>query len=771
MMKEKNKKKSLGYRIISHFVVLAVVILLVVLEMVIQIEVNKKAAYKSAEMLMNQVFSVLEQNDEEVNKLIGALKEDYIVRASAASYMIDNNDKGAEIEELVKIAGLASVDEIHIFDETGTIVAGTVPKYYGYSVNDGDQISFFKPMLSDYELTLCQDMIPNTVDEKFMMYAAVWNADHTEIVQVGIEPKRLLNELEDKAISKIVNTMPAYDGVEIVVMNAEDEHRIIGSSNNNLVGSKIDEILETKNKSKEIYHGSILPVKNNGKNYFFTMEERGIYCVGVLQDKRIANRGINVSFIIISVYIAVAGALLVIILHYMNRAIEKEQKERDLLQEKVIKNMRQQIAIIQGISKDFSDVLLINVENKTTTMLKVNGENLDYEAVSEEGKERNYKKTWDYYIDKYVIPEEVLEMNRNVKLDNVLKHLEDKDDYLLNYHCLIKGTVVNYQVKFIRVVVDDGDKIIVAAFRNIDNMLEKQRKMDKLEKEVLLDELTGLWNRRSFERILSNNPKVPVEDNFVFISMDVNGLKVVNDTWGHDAGDELLKGASSCMKRCLGPYGKVFRLGGDEFAAIIYSTEKELESIKTDLIKTLADWKGELVSSVSVSIGIVTHRENKERSVVDIIKLADERMYMDKNLYYSQNGINRIDQQKVYDIIRDSYIKILKVNLMKDTYSIIHLQSGEQTLEKGFANSISEWLRNFAMTGQVVEEDRENYLEKTDIEYLRSHFTAPDMKLTLEYGRYVGEEVKQVIMEFVSNRDYTDDKKEIYLFVKELGEL
>ena len=49
--------------------------------------------------------------------------------------------------------------------------------------------------------------------------------------------------------------------------------------------------------------------------------------------------------------------------------------------------------------------------------------------------------------------------------------------------------------------------------------------------------------------------------------MDVNRLKIVNDSQGHAAGDELLQGAASCMKKCFDSCGKVYRTGGDEFIA------------------------------------------------------------------------------------------------------------------------------------------------------------------------------------------------------------
>ena len=74
-----------------------------------------------------------------------------------------------------KIAALISVDEIHLFDTKGYIYSGSVPKYFGYSFDSGEQMAYFKPMLKDKKLTMCQDVTPNTSEAKEMMYAITWN--------------------------------------------------------------------------------------------------------------------------------------------------------------------------------------------------------------------------------------------------------------------------------------------------------------------------------------------------------------------------------------------------------------------------------------------------------------------------------------------------------------------------------------------------------------------------------------------------------------------
>ena len=138
--------------------------------------VNNKNIHKTSRVLLDQVINIIEKNEKNENEMIESLKDDYIIRAKAVSYIIDANEKAEyDVEELQKIADLVSVDEIHLFDKTGKIYSGSIPEYYGYSLDSGEQISYFKPMLSDKKLTLCQDITPNTLEGRKMMYAMTWN--------------------------------------------------------------------------------------------------------------------------------------------------------------------------------------------------------------------------------------------------------------------------------------------------------------------------------------------------------------------------------------------------------------------------------------------------------------------------------------------------------------------------------------------------------------------------------------------------------------------
>jgi len=145
---------------------------------------------------------------------------------------------------------------------------------------------------------------------------------------------------------------------------------------------------------------------------------------------------------------------------------------------------------------------------------------------------------------------------------------------------------------------------------------EEKKQEEKLIRKTQTDELTGLLNRRAYEEDIYIHNDIPEEDEFIYVSLDVNGLKVINDTLGHMAGDELIIGACQCMKKVLGPHGKLYRIGGDEFVAILTKDTKNIKSVLTDFDKEINNWSGELIDSISISYGYVSKQEKEKRGKV-----------------------------------------------------------------------------------------------------------------------------------------------------------
>lgn len=280
------------------------------------------------------------------------------------------------------------------------------------------------------------------------------------------------------------------------------------------------------------------------------------------------------------------------------------------------------------------------------------------------------------------------------------------------------------------------------------------------------DQLTQLYNRRAYESYISK-PESDT-DNMVYVSIDVNELKVVNDNLGHEAGDELLVGAADCIRTCFGPYGNIYRTGGDEFVAILYTSDEELEHIKKDFEDVTTVWEGRLVDRLSVSCGYVSRREFADLSFAELAKIADDRMYEAKATWYKRKGVDRRGQAAAHTALCNLYTKILKINLTSDTYAIVNMDMSEQTAEKGFTDSISGWLHGFGTSGNVYEDDLEDYLQKTDLDYLKKYFSSGKTSISIFYRRKYDDGFKQVAMEMIPADDYEEENQALFLYVKNI---
>ncbi|MDO4478569.1 MAG: diguanylate cyclase [Lachnospiraceae bacterium] len=181
--------------------------------------------------------------------------------------------------------------------------------------------------------------------------------------------------------------------------------------------------------------------------------------------------------------------------------------------------------------------------------------------------------------------------------------------------------------------------IVVLAFFFANHVARRRTRV--LEKRSYADSLTGIGNRSAYEEAIARLETDDPADDLVYINVDVNGLKEQNDNMGHAAGDELLKAAADCLETIFGKYGNIYRIGGDEFSAILHMTPQELSQAKADLEEYCANWHGQYVHEVSLSMGYVARYEVGSMPLDRMIREADRRMYDAKREYYNQAGHNR----------------------------------------------------------------------------------------------------------------------------------
>lgn len=194
----------------------------------------------------------------------------------------------------------------------------------------------------------------------------------------------------------------------------------------------------------------------------------------------------------------------------------------------------------------------------------------------------------------------------------------------------------------------DGDieQIMVSVFDISDwisyqnQFLESQRELEKLS---LIDDLTQIPNRRAlveqFDRQVSihQRKKRPL----AVILIDIDHFKRVNDTHGHQCGDEVLRTLARILMESLRGYDIVGRYGGEEFLVVLPETSRDqailvAERLRAKVAQTCFPWK-KITLQVTVSLGLAVKKEQEKIGCDDLFKVADECLYRAK-----EHGRNKV---------------------------------------------------------------------------------------------------------------------------------
>ena len=154
--------------------------------------------------------------------------------------------------------------------------------------------------------------------------------------------------------------------------------------------------------------------------------------------------------------------------------------------------------------------------------------------------------------------------------------------------------------------------------------------LEKLDVLSKADALTGLYNRHAMHYMVREWDEEHPGEPFGIINVDVNGLKVVNDQDGHDAGDKLLVQASEILKKVFYEEG-LFRTGGDEFIVIMTGADRDVFERKVGMLRSVVD-KHDLVS-----FAIGDYWSDGGATMSASFAQADAKMYADKRAYYEQH--------------------------------------------------------------------------------------------------------------------------------------
>lgn len=228
---------------------------------------------------------------------------------------------------------------------------------------------------------------------------------------------------------------------------------------------------------------------------------------------------------------------------------------------------------------------------------------------------------------------------KDPKLINKIIHMEDRN----NFKKVLDGSFKYSKPIEFRYIHKNGRTLwyegMITPFFNKDGKLvaiegvmrdisARKRTEERLSYMSFHDRLTDLYNRAYFEeelKRLDTRRQLPLS----VIIGDVNGLKLINDAFGHREGDKILKGCAEVLKKCCRAEDIVARWGGDEFSILLPKTDEEVLAEIVKRVKNKSNKTRKSKIPLSISLGMSTKKKNYQ-DFSKVIKKAEDNMYRHK---------------------------------------------------------------------------------------------------------------------------------------------
>ncbi len=306
--------------------------------------------------------------------------------------------------------------------------------------------------------------------------------------------------------------------------------------------------------------------------------------------------------------------------------------DEEMKQQKIAERIREEhiaYSRLNALAGDFLSVYIVDPETGRYRLF----------SSSEGFKSFDVPKAGDDFFSatrelcyRIVFPEDLIRVLCMFTKEAMLSTIEKSGIYSLTFRMMIEDEPRYVQLKGAIVDEETGRHLIIG-INDIDASMKQEedyaRQLAKAQKEASIDALTGVKNRHSYldEEEKLDRQIIEISDlKFAIVIMDVNNLKKVNDTEGHQAGDQYIRGA--CKIICdIFKKSPVFRIGGDEFAVIVQG--EDYNSIE-ELMGKVNDHNSEALSSGGIVIACGMSRFEGDESVAPVFERADQNMYENK---------------------------------------------------------------------------------------------------------------------------------------------
>jgi len=381
-----------------------------------------------------------------------------------------------------------------------------------------------------------------------------------------------------------------------------------------------------------IVNGGLSIIKSSGKYDEIYDKWLGVY------EEKTYKEFIRENFIVIIAILFLILLLLITII-ILRVIIKRKTKELMSSNKKLHISEEKNIAIINAIP----DLIFIINKNGTIEDTLEDQENLLIEKSNFKGLRIENILSKD--LSKTVYNK----INRTINKDivEIFKYKTNLNEKIFTTYNDLEGFSKGNEEVFEMRMVKLRESKVLALSRNITTEEINQKEIQYLS---FHDQLTGLYNRRFFEeemKRLDTKRMLPLS----IIMTDVNGLKLINDSFGHDVGDELLKKFSTILKDISRKEDIICRIGGDEFVILLPQMKKNYVQDIIDRIKERLEKETINKLGISASFGYST-KEKEQEDITEKLKEAEDKMYRNKFVESPHMKNKTID--KILNILHDS---------------------------------------------------------------------------------------------------------------------
>lgn len=544
---------------------------------IIQLKIVHDQAYNEGLHSLSQIEHIMDKNQQELEYIQAEYRKTCLLNARVVSRLTERSPEILyDIEELKTIASHLEIDEIHFFDSTGRIFSGTRPEYYNLTVDSGEQIAFFKPLLTDKSLELVQDIVPNTADGKMMQYSALWSKNQDYIVQIGMEPVNVQKLTSKNELSYIFSLFKVNPNILYFAIDSESGN-IVGSSQEETVNLNCEELgfpfSDIKNGEEEIYANV-----NGSESYCILNKVGNTYVAYVIHLQYMYHELPIIMGILFVCMLIIAFILATSFNEYMKVNIVNKITKINSLLSSITNGDLNQIVDVRNVYE------LSELSNHINTMVQSlfsSNSKLTYIL----SRTNFYLGTYEYsptadsvqfseYIPQlFSWDEETLKaLSKNPDgfkefIDTIRKHIVPNEQNIYE--------AGNKYIKIDEIMEND---YILGVVMDVTSTVAKQK---KLESEIHLDPLTGLYNNKGIELELDDLFSAPERlGSYAVILIRADGLAKINASYGPGNGDIYLKKIANIITDFGIKNSIAARQWGGEFILFLYGYDNEKELLK-----------------------------------------------------------------------------------------------------------------------------------------------------------------------------------------------